>query len=123
MRLRVALVMLACAGLLCSCDWAKDMSGRVNPDTLSLADRCANFMKAAMPGAEIDFGKRTSENTGVRTLTARVEGTRTDGPKDAPIERDLAAECQFDNNLLTGFQWTKGGPPVPASNPPSDSSR
>src|SRR6185437_14247515 len=100
MRLRVALVMLACAGLLCSCDWAKDMSGRVNPDTLSLADRCANFMKAAMPGAEIDFGKRTSENTGVRTLTARVEGTRTDGP----IERDLAAECQFDNNLLTGFQ-------------------
>jgi hypothetical protein len=114
MRASAALVILAIASLA-GCDWAKDVSGRVNPDTLSLADRCANFMKAAMPSAEIEIEKRTSENTGIRTITARVEGTRTDGAKDAPIERGLAAECHFDNNLLTGFQWTKGGPP---SSPP-----
>lgn len=111
MRAPAALVLAVTAGLLCGCDWAKDVGGRVNPDSLSLADRCANFMKAAMPSAEIEIAKRTSENTGIRTITARVEGTRTDGAKDAPIERDLAAECHFDNNLLVGFQWTKGGPP------------
>jgi hypothetical protein len=122
MRASAALVILAIASLA-GCDWAKDVSGRVNPDTLSLADRCANFMKAAMPSAEIEIAKRTSENTGIRTITARVEGTRIDGAKDAPIERSLAAECRFDNNLLTAFQWTKGGPPAPAPNPPSDSSR
>jgi hypothetical protein len=24
------------------------------------------------------------------------------------LTRDLAVECQFDNNILTGFRWTAG---------------
>ena len=97
---------IAAAGLLGGCG----IGGKIAPDTVSLADRCADIMQRAMPFADIEIGKRISEGTGIRTITARVEGTRDDLPKDAPGDRDLAVECQFDNNILTGFRWTKGGP-------------
>jgi hypothetical protein len=118
-RAAACLALLAVGPLLAGCDWAKTVTGRINPDTLGLADRCANVMRAAMPFADIDIGKLSSENTGIRTITARVEGTRGDAPKDVPIARDLAVECQFDSNILTGFRWTKGGPPPPPVPPPS----
>jgi hypothetical protein len=119
MRRAAILALFAACGLLAGCDWAKNVSGRVNPDTISLADRCANFMKAAMPFAELDIGKLTSENTGIRTITARVEATRTDAANEASIQRDLGVECQFDKNTLTGFRWTKGGPPSTVPPPPA----
>jgi hypothetical protein len=118
-RAAAFLVLLAIGGLPAGCDWAKTVTGRINPDTVGLADRCANVMKAAMPFADIDIGKLSSENTGIRTITARAEGTRNDAPKDVPIARDLAVECQFDSNILTAFRWTKGGPPPPPAVPPS----
>ena len=37
-----------------------------------------------------------------------------DGVAYLAMARDFAAECQFDNNILTGFRWTKGGPTPPA---------
>jgi hypothetical protein len=75
----------------------------------SLADRCADIMQEAMSFAEMDIDKRTSESTGINKVVARVEGRRTDLPEGSP-PRDMAAECEFDSNILTGFRWTKGGP-------------
>jgi hypothetical protein len=118
-RAAACFALFAVGGLLTGCDWAKNVGGRINPDTLSLADRCANVMKAAMPFAELDIGKLSSESTGIRTITARAEATRTDAPKDVPIARDLAVECQFDSNVLTSFRWTRGGPPPLPAPPPS----
>jgi hypothetical protein len=102
-------VMIAAASLAGGCDWTRGVAAKVNPDSVSLADRCADIMRRAMPFAEIEIGQRTSENAGIRTMIARVDGTRT-LPKDAPGERDLAAECQFEDNVLIAFRWTKGGP-------------
>jgi hypothetical protein len=110
-RLAVVAVTVAVAGFLAGCDWARDVGGKINPDSLGLADRCADFMKRAMPFADIDIAQRTSEGAGIRTIVARVEGRRSDLPKDAPGDRDLAVECKFANGVLTGFRWTKGGPP------------
>jgi hypothetical protein len=111
MRSLAALVILIIASLLGGCDWARSVSGRINPNSVGMADRCAEIMKKAMPYADIDLGQRTSEASGVSTIVARVEGTRSDLPKDAPGDRDLAVECRFDNGVLTDFHWTKGGPP------------
>ena len=96
-------VLTAAGGLLICC-------GLKVPGTGGLADRCADITEAAMPSAEIDIEKRTSESTGLSKIVARVEGTRTDLPADSPLPHDLAAECEFDSTTLTAFRWTKGGP-------------
>ncbi|MBV9553417.1 MAG: hypothetical protein JO032_11555 [Alphaproteobacteria bacterium] len=101
---------VAAAGLIAGCDTAHTLGGKINPDTLSLADRCADIMQRAMPFADIDIGQRSSEGSGVRKILARVEGSRDDLPKDVPAGRELGVECEFTDGMLTGFRWTKGGP-------------
>jgi hypothetical protein len=96
------LILVAAADLLVGC-------GVRVPHTVSLAERCADVMKAAMPSAEIDIKNQTSQNAGIDKIMARVEGTRTDLSPGLP--RDLAAECEFEDTILSAFHWTKGGPP------------
>ena len=102
--------MLVVAGLLGGCDWSQKLTERVVPDTVSLADRCAEIMKKAMPFAEIDIGDRASQSPDVRTIVAQVQGTRTDMAGNTQVDRDLAVECTYVDGVLTGFHWTKGGP-------------
>ncbi|HXC28152.1 MAG TPA: hypothetical protein VNV38_09375 [Stellaceae bacterium] len=85
------------------------------PDTVSLADRCGAIMQTAMPFAQIELGDRTAHGLDVRTIITEVSGTRTDLPKDAAEDRDLAAECTFEDNVMTAFRWTKGGPLPPGA--------
>jgi|SRR5579862_9683864 len=106
-------VLLAMCGALAGCEWTQHVAGTINPDSLSLADRCAEVMKAAMPFAKIEITKRTSQGTGIDTIVARVEGRRSDLPKETTTALDLAMECQFDNNVLVGIHWTKGAPRHP----------
>lgn len=73
-----------------------------------MAERCAGFMEAAYPGADIDITKREAAATGLTTIVAHVEGERTNLPPNPPIPRHLAVECKFDHDVLTGFRWTKG---------------
>ena len=65
-------------------------------------------MQRAYPSATIEIGKSEASATGLTTITARVEGVRNDIPPAAPLTRDLAVECQFDNNILMNFRWTAG---------------
>jgi hypothetical protein len=109
-RGRVA-VLMALTGLLAGCGWSHDLKKEVTADTASLADRCAEIMKKAMPFAEIDIGNRSSTASGLRTIVAKVTGKRTDMPDNGQVERDLAVECTFEDTVLTAFRWTKGGPP------------
>jgi hypothetical protein len=113
MRRFAVIAIIVTAFSLAGCDWSQRMGARVAPDTISLADRCAAIMKAAMPFAEIDIGDRTSNSTDIRTIVARANGTRTDTPGSSQVDRDLAVECTFIDNVLTEFRWTKGGPPQP----------
>lgn len=73
-----------------------------------MADRCAQIMISAYPGADIDITKREAAATSLTTIVAHVEGDRTNLPPEAAIARHLAVECKFDNNILTGFRWTAG---------------
>ena len=117
MRQTAMMPLLVAAGtMLAGCAMTQRVAGAINPDTISLADRCAAVMQLAMPGsADIEITSRTSENAGVSALVARVAGVRPNLPKDAGQSPDIAVECKFENTTMTGFQWTKGGPPPPPS--------
>jgi hypothetical protein len=78
------------------------------PHDVGLAERCADIMQRAFPSATIEIGKSDASATSLTTIVARVEGIRSDIPPEGSLRRDLAVECQFDNNILTGFRWTAG---------------
>jgi len=74
----------------------------------SLSDRCADTMRRAYPGADIEITKQEAAATGINTITAKVEGVRRDMTPDGPLPRELAVECRYDGDILTGFGWTAG---------------
>ncbi len=78
------------------------------PHETGLAERCADVMRRAYPSATIEITKSEATATTLTTIIARVEGSRTDMSPDGPLPRDLAVECRFDENVLTGFRWTAG---------------
>ncbi len=73
-----------------------------------MADRCADIMKAAYPGADINITKHEAAATSITTIVAHVEGVRSDMPLHGPLPRNLAVECRFEDSILTGFRWTAG---------------
>lgn len=99
---RQASTALLCA-VLCSV-----AAGCGIPHDVGLAERCADLMRRAYPSAAIDITKTEASATSLTTIVAKAEGVRTDVPADALLQRDLAAECRFDENVLTGFRWTSG---------------
>jgi hypothetical protein len=77
----------------------------------SLLDRCGQFMRAAFPGGNIKVTKTAmvpQATESIATIVASAEGLRRDLPKETVLARDVAVECRFDDNILTGFRWTKG---------------
>ena len=73
-----------------------------------MAERCADIMRRAYPSAAIDITKTEAAATSLTTIVATAEGVRTDVPPGAPPPQNLAVECRFDENILTGFRWTAG---------------
>jgi hypothetical protein len=78
------------------------------PRDVGLGERCADMMRRAYPNATIDITKSDASATTLTTIIAHAEGVRTDLPADAPLARDLAVECRFNENILTDFRWTAG---------------
>jgi hypothetical protein len=99
----VTILLSALACLLAGCGAA---SRFVPPG--GMADRCADFMTRAFPGADIDVTKSTAAATSLTTIVAKVEAVRTDLPPHAPPAPPLAVECRFDSDVLTSFRWTEG---------------
>jgi hypothetical protein len=112
MRFCSATAILIAALSLAGCgvpEWANGERRKIYPSSMSLADRCFAILQAAIPYAELKPGKLTSQNKGIDVIVARAEATRTDHPEDTLMARDLAAECEFTNTVLTAFHWLKGG--------------
>ena len=99
---RQASTSLLCA-VLCSV-----AAACVVPRNVGLAERCGDIMRRAYPSAAIDITKTETTVTSLTTIVASAEGVRTDVPPGAPVPHDLAVECRFDENILTGFRWTAG---------------
>ena len=85
-----------------------ELTGCGIPRGVGLAERCADIMRRANPGATLEITKSEAWATSLTTIMAQVEAVRTDLPEGAPAPRDLAVECRFDENILTGFRWTAG---------------
>lgn len=102
LRARRAPVALACL-LLCF----SAAGCRLVPQG-GMAERCADLMKSAYPGADIDITKRVAAAESLTAIVAHVEGERTNLPPNTTLARHLAVECRFDNDVLTGFRWTAG---------------
>jgi hypothetical protein len=94
-----AALALAVLGCLAGCGIQRDVG---------VAERCADFMQRAFPSANIEVTKSEASATSLTTMIARVQGARSNLPADAAVPRDLAVECRFDENVLTGFRWTAG---------------
>lgn len=92
--------------LLAILSWG--LTGCGIPRDIGLAERCADIMRRAYPSAAIEITKSEATANSLTTITARVEGVRTEMPAGAPQPRDLAVECRFDENVMTGFRWTSG---------------
>jgi hypothetical protein len=78
------------------------------PRDVGLAERCTDMMRRAYPSAAIEITKSEATATSLTTIVAKAEGVRTDVPPGGSVARDLAVECRFDENILTGFRWTSG---------------
>ena len=85
----------------------------------SLSDRCGQAMQAAFPGGKIKVTKAevTADPQGasVTSMIATVSGRRGNVAEGDVVARDVAVECHFQDNILTGFRWTQGPrqPPAP----------
>jgi hypothetical protein len=96
--------------------WAHHVAGVINPNIVTMSDRCAAVMRQAMPFADIDIKSQTAENNGIDLITAHVEGVRTNIPPGQ--DGALAVECEFNNGVLVSYRWTKGGPTIPGGPAP-----
>ena len=77
----------------------------------SLLDRCGDLMQQAFPGGDIKLTKKEVANettSSIAAIVVAVEGERRNVPAGGEPLRDVAAECRFENGVLTGFRWTKG---------------
>jgi hypothetical protein len=118
-RYASALSALALAMALAAC---QDMSTlafdtQLGLGSVSLVDRCTDFMRRAYPANGIDITGSHVDAAMTRT-TVTVQAARTNVPTSGIYARDIAAECVFDNGILTGFRWT-AGPVRAAAAPPA----
>lgn len=77
----------------------------------SLLERCGDAMTEAFPGGDIKVThaeRVASPTASIATMIVAVEGERPKVPPGGPVRREVAVECRFDDNILTGFRWTAG---------------
>jgi hypothetical protein len=78
----------------------------------SLSDRCGETMREAFPGGKIKVTKEEviadPAGASVTSMIAKIGGQRQNVAEGAVVVRDVAVECRFEDNILTGFRWTAG---------------
>jgi hypothetical protein len=78
----------------------------------SLSDRCGEMMRDAFPSGKIKVTKADvagdPAGASVTSMVAAVSGVRRNVAEGDVLARDVAVECRFEDNILTGFRWTAG---------------
>lgn len=81
--------------------------------SVSMVDRCGDFMKRAFPDSDIEIlGSHVASDSQATLIT--VQGVRSDVPANSTYARSVAVECHFEVGILTGFRWI-AGPVRPAT--------
>lgn len=101
--LRRILPALVGAGLLAGCGTVDAVKAQRDAGPGAL---CADFMRRALPGADIAVTKTRVATPAIAGVVVTVEGTRPDVAPSAMVNRDVAAECRFDHDALIEFRWT-----------------
>jgi hypothetical protein len=81
--------------------------------SVSLVDRCSDFMHRAYPQESIDV-TGSHVDTDAQSAVVTVQGVRSGVAAGSGYARDVAVECRFAGGILTGFRWV-AGPVRPAS--------
>lgn len=81
--------------------------------SVSLTDRCADFMRRAFPDTALDVTDRHVAISGDDSVVT-VEADRRNVPANGLYARKIGVECRFANGVLTGFRWTSG--PIRSAN-------
>jgi len=66
-------------------------------------DRCFDFMRRAVPGAELKMTNSTT-NTAMTSDTVTILANRN----DATPPYNVSAQCRFDHGVIVDFHWLKG---------------
>ena len=76
--------------------------------SVSMVDRCSDFMRRAFPSGGIDV-INSNVATGMNSALVTVQGLRNGVPENtAGSVRSVAVECHFESGVLTGFRWITG---------------
>jgi hypothetical protein len=103
--------MAAAAGLLALAGCSR--MGEVGFDTkmalgsVSMVDRCSDFMSRAFPNGDIDVvGSHVDADA--KSALVTVQGVRNGVPESSPNARSVAVECHYEGGVLTRFRWIAG---------------
>jgi hypothetical protein len=89
--------------------------------SVSMVDRCSDFMMRAFPRSSIDV-VNSHVDTDSQNALVTVQGKRGDVPANATAyTQNVAVECHFESGILTSFRWI-AGPLRPATTAPSTTS-
>ncbi|HEY1503698.1 MAG TPA: hypothetical protein VGF92_05325 [Stellaceae bacterium] len=75
--------------------------------SVSMVDRCSDFMRRAFPNGDIDI-VGSHIDTSMESALATVQGIRNGVAENSSQARNVAVECHFDNGVLTSFRWIAG---------------
>jgi hypothetical protein len=75
--------------------------------SVGFADRCIDIMNRAFPDAGFEITDRRVDVPG-NEATIVIAAIRHAIPANGRYAREVAAECRFENGILTGFRWTAG---------------
>ena len=75
--------------------------------SVSMVDRCSDFMRRAFPNGDIHVAG-SHVDTSLENALVTVQGVRDSVPANSPYARSVAVECRFEGGVLTGFRWTAG---------------
>ena len=87
--------------------------GEVGVDTrmalgsVSMVDRCSDFMSRAFPNGDIDV-VNSHIATDTQGALVTVQGVRDSVPENSSYARNVAVECHYQNGVLTDFRWIAG---------------
>ncbi len=86
--------------------------------SVSMIDRCSDFMTRAFPRSSIDV-VGSHIDTDSQNALVTVQGVRGDVPETSTgYAHNVAVECHFESGILTGFRWI-AGPLRPATTSPA----
>jgi hypothetical protein len=76
--------------------------------SVSMVDRCSDFMMRAFPHSFIDV-VNSHVDTDSKNALVTVQGVRGDVPANSAVaSRNVAVECHFESGVLTSFRWIAG---------------